>query len=285
MAACRRADIRCFDKHQDIRQNRLDTKLVNDDDKTFFPSQQMNKSLAITLGILLLNFNVRADFLAEQRRFERVRTAITEKQELVERKLRENQISVNNVNLLLVAYKDDDRLDVYAKRKQDKIYKKVLSYDICSRSGLLGPKWREGDRQVPEGFYYIDRFNPTSNFFLSLGLNYPNVADKRRSKTVNLGGDIFIHGQCVTIGCLPLTDDFIKEVYLLAVHARNNGQSKIPVYVFPFQMADQRMSVNKKKYNKELTDFWDNLKVGHDNFMRNKQELTFKISKTGSYSY
>src|SRR5690606_7945323 len=137
-----------------------------------------------------------------------------------------------------------------------------ISYPICARSGILGPKEKQGDGQVPEGFYYINRFNPVSNFHLSLGINYPNEADSRRNPKGNLGGDIFIHGSCVTIGCLPLTDNLIKEVYLLSIHAYANGQTKIPVYIFPFRMTDDQMMTYISQYsdNPSLVNFWKNLK-------------------------
>ena len=248
----------------------------------------MTKTRIISiLGIVLLSFTIQPDFLTEQKKFERVRIAIKEKQGLIEKTLKENQISIHNLNLVLIAYKDNDLVDIYAKTKQVGTYKKILSYDVCSRSGQLGPKRKQGDGQVPEGFYHIDRFNPTSSFYLSLGLNYPNLADNRKSKASNLGGDIFIHGSCVTIGCLPMTDNFIKEIYLLAVYARNNGQSKIPVYVFPFKMTDQNMRTYKAKYkdNKELISFWDNLKIGYDKFVKDSKELNIKVTENGDYTY
>lgn len=248
----------------------------------------MNKTTLITLvGIIFFSFTSRADFLGEQKKYSRVRTAITEKQALIEKKLAENHITLDNLNLLFVAYKDNDVLDVYAKTKQEKRYKKVFSYTICSRSGKLGPKRKEGDRQVPEGFYHINRFNPSSNYYLSLGLNYPNLSDRRKSKASKLGGDIFIHGSCVTIGCLPMKDSYIKEIYLLAVHAKNNGQSNIPVYIFPFKMTNQNMNAYKKRYknNKELTLFWDNLKPGYDQFITTQQEVRYHINKNGDYTY
>lgn len=239
------------------------------------------------LGMLLLSFAFQTDFLAEQIRYERVRVAIKEKQGFLENTLKENEVSIDNLNLLLIAYKDNDLVDIYAKTKQAETYKKILSYDVCSRSGQLGPKRKQGDRQVPEGFYHIDRFNPASSYYLSLGLNYPNLADKRKSKASDLGGDIFIHGSCVTIGCLPMTDTFIKEIYLLAVYARNNGQHKIPVYVFPFKMTDQNMTAYKAKYkdNKALISFWDNLKIGYDKFVKDSKALNIKVTANGDYTY
>ena len=245
------------------------------------------KTLIIILGIFSLSFTLQTDFLSEQRRYQRVRTAVAEKQQIIEGKLTENRITLNSLNLLIVAYKDDDILEVYAKNKQEATYKKILSYDICRRSGNLGPKRKQGDGQVPEGFYHIDRFNPSSNYYLSLGLNYPNLADKRKSTASDLGGDIFIHGSCVTIGCLPMTDNYIKEIYLLAVYAKNNGQAKIPVYIFPFQMTDKNMEDYKSKYVKdiELGAFWDNIKTGYDKFMKDKKELSISVDKNGDYTF
>lgn len=247
----------------------------------------MLASIVTFLGIIVFSSIMQSDFLDEQKKYQRVKDAIEEKQALIEKKLNKNQITLDNLNLLLVAYKDNDLLDIYAKTKQDDNYKKILSYKICSRSGQLGPKRKEGDGQVPEGFYYIDRFNPMSNFYLSLGINYPNQSDIKKSKFDNLGCDIFIHGSCVTVGCLPMTDNIIKEIYLLAMHAKNNGQQKIPVYIFPFKMTDKNMISYTTKYknDKELISFWNNLKIGHDNFLKEQKELSIKVNNNGDYSF
>lgn len=238
-------------------------------------------------GIVLFSCTIQTDFLTEQKKYERVRTALRDKQNYLDKKLREHKLTSDNLNLLFVVYKDISQLDIYAKNKQEIQYKKILSYPVCSRSGELGPKRKQGDEQVPEGFYYIDRFNPKSNFYLSLGLNYPNLSDRKKSRAANLGGDIFIHGSCVTVGCMPMTDNFIKEIYLLAVFAKNNGQNKIPVYIFPFQMTDQNHINYKHRYkdNKELILFWNNLKTGHDKFIRDLKELTINVTENGDYAY
>ena len=241
----------------------------------------------LILGLVLLSFTISTDFLSDQKRYERVRTALKEKETTLNKKLRNNDLSLNNLNLIFIAYKDNDLLDVYAKSREGITYKKILSYPICSPSGQLGPKRKQGDGQVPEGFYHIDRFNPSSSFYLSLGLNYPNLADKRKSKGNDLGGDIFIHGSCVTIGCLPMTDDFIKEIYVLAVYARNSKQNKIPFYVFPFKMTDQNFVTYKAKFkdNKELISFWENLKIGYDKFVNDSIALNVKVTENGDYQY
>jgi murein L,D-transpeptidase YafK len=141
--------------------------------------------------------------------------------------------------------------------------------------------------QIPEGFYFINRFNPVSNYYLSLGINYPNLSDKIKSKAKNLGGDIYIHGECVTIGCIPMTNDKIKEIYLYAIQARQNGQNNIPVYIFPFRFTENNISKAREQYktNKTLFDFLGNLKTGYDKFNKNFEELKVIVSKeNGNYS-
>jgi murein L,D-transpeptidase YafK len=228
-----------------------------------------------------------SNFLAQQRACARVKTAFAEKEKTIAANLRQNGLTSDSVHILILAFKAEKQLEIFAKKKTESTYKKVAVYEICCSSGKLGPKRREGDGQVPEGFYRIDRFNPFSNFYLSLGINYPNQSDRKKSKAKRLGGDIFIHGSCVTIGCLPMTDDKIKEIYLYAVYARNNGQTNIPVYIFPFRMTDTNFETYKQKYsqNPELIAFWANLKTGFDKFEKEKKALRFSVDKNGGYTY
>lgn len=225
------------------------------------------------------------DFLEDQKRYSRVRTAIKEKDKLVKDTLKNNNIKLNELNIIITAYKQEDILEIYAKNKTDKTYKLIKTYNIVSKSGILGPKRKEGDLQVPEGFYYIDRFNPASSYYLSLGINYPNESDKKKSDAARLGGDIFIHGSTVTIGCMPMTDDKIKEIYLYAVYAKDSGQNKIPVYIFPFKMNDANFDYYKKEYSKSLADFWSNIKTGYDIFQNSKKELNIKVDSNGNYIF
>ncbi|RZK14756.1 MAG: hypothetical protein EOO43_15910, partial [Flavobacterium sp.] len=151
-----------------------------------------------------------------------------------------------------------------------------------AHSGKLGPKVVEGDLQTPEGFYKINVFNPMSNFHLSLGIDYPNAVDKLRTgKNRKTGGEIYIHGDCKTVGCIPITDDKIKEVYILAVEARNNGQKDIPVYIFPFRMTDSNMAKYSKQYPEHVA-FWKTLKSGYQVFTTYQDKIDYVISK-GTY--
>jgi len=247
----------------------------------------MKKTLFLLIVLLLCSGTIEQGFLSEQRKYIRVRTAINEKDKIIREKLNEKQLSAEDFHILLIGYKAEGILEVYGKKKTEKTYQLVCKYDICASSGSLGPKRRQGDGQIPEGFYYIDRFNPASQFYLSLGLNYPNPSDKIKCKSSNPGGDIFIHGSCVSIGCLPITDEKIKELYLLSVYARNNGQSKIPVYLFPFRMSEDTFEDYNNRYrsNNEMLSFWNNLKSGYDLFATHKQELKITISRTGDYLF
>ena len=88
-----------------------------------------------------------------------------------------------------------------------------------------GHKQRSGDGRTPEGRYYIDRRNARSDFYLSLGVSYPNALDLARARAMGArpGGDIFIHGgprrsedrrkRDWTAGCIAVTDSEIEEIW------------------------------------------------------------------------
>lgn len=121
------------------------------------------------------------------------------------------------VRAVLVFYKDTRRLDLYAGKRG--AMKFVKSYAVTAASGTPGPKLRRGDRQVPEGVYKVTLLNPNSLFHLSLRIDYPNAWDKvhgRLDGRDDLGGDIFIHGNQVSEGCVALGDEAIEELFVLA---------------------------------------------------------------------
>jgi len=146
--------------------------------------------------------------------------------------------------------------------KVGKQYELLHTYEICRQSGYLGPKLKEGDRQGPEGFYYVtkNRLNPNSKFHLSFNLGYPNTYDRAHKRT---GSALMVHGNCVSIGCFAMTDEKIEEIYELVEKALENGQRVVRVHIFPFRMTEAKM--NKYRSNKWY-DFWKNLKEGYDYF-------------------
>jgi murein L,D-transpeptidase YafK len=164
-------------------------------------SKRFGKWLFLFLLIgTCFGFYQSGSFLVAQKKFPRVRQAIAEKDSLLNQLFLAHKIQRNALNVIFVAFKKEKKLEVWAKNKGEAKYQLLQKYAICASSGVLGPKKQQGDRQVPEGIYYINRFNPSSSYYLSLGINYPNNVDKIRSKGLNPGGDIFIHGSCVTIG-------------------------------------------------------------------------------------
>lgn len=239
------------------------------------------------LTLLCLVISDQPDFVSQQKKFVRVRDAYKTKEALVTRKLQESGLSTDNLNILIVAYKQECLMDIYAKKREDATYKKLTTYRICARSGSLGPKRRQGDRQIPEGFYHINHFNPNSNYHLSLMINYPNASDRLKSKAARLGGNICIHGNCVTVGCLPMTDDKIKEIYIYAVQARQSGQEKIPVYIFPFKFSAKTTKNYRETYKAypTLLHFWENLETGYNLFINELKEPHITIDKLGDYQF
>lgn len=146
-------------------------------------------------------------------------------------------------------------------------------------SGGLGPKRREGDRQVPEGLYVIDRFNPDSAYHLSLGIDYPNASDRVRSDPKNPGSDIFIHGSDVSIGCLAMTDPVIEEVYAMAVRAREAGQRRIRVDIFPFRMEPGEVAGR----GGEHSGLWAELEPFYQAFESSRTVPGFRVGAGGAY--
>lgn len=222
------------------------------------------------------------NFKTQQQQFPRVKTAYKEKEQTV-KELFSSKGLLPGAEIFIRAFKKEAQLEVWAKGAAGSTFTLVKTYEICSSSGVLGPKRKQGDYQVPEGFYEIDRFNPSSNFYLSLGLNYPNKSDKILGKG-NLGGDIFIHGSCVTIGCMPLTDDKIMEVYLMAIEARSGGQLKIPVHVFPCRMNSAGIK-ELEKIDSSLLPFWKILQIGYAFFEEKKTLPAVSVLPSGEYSF
>lgn len=182
--------------------------------------------------------------------------------------------------LYLRAFKRERVLEVWAGPKAGPL-KLVRKYAIVAASGELGPKRKEGDLQVPEGFYVIERFNPQSNFHLSLGLDYPNASDRVRRDRRRPGGDIFIHGGRSSIGCMALTDPVIRELYVCAVDAGR----PIDVHVFPCRMTEEAMKDLAREHgaDSDLLRFWNEIRPGFVLFERSRKVPKVRVRKDGVY--
>ncbi len=223
-------------------------------------------------------------FLEEQLTYPRVKTAKENNHESLSKQFVERGIYFPPVDIYLRSFKFEKEIEVWIKPLEQDSFVYFKSYPICETSGSLGPKREQGDLQVPEGFYNLSTFNPVSNYHLSLKVNYPNTSDRLLGNKSKLGGDIFIHGKCATIGCLPIEDNNMEELYWLAVLAKANS-GKLPVHIFPFKMDDASILFfqNLMLFDFSLWSFWFQLKPMFDYFEKNKIIPDYEILKDGSY--
>lgn len=190
--------------------------------------------------------------------------------------------------LYIRSFKYNSELQVWVKNKNADTFRLFKNYKICALAGTLGPKRMEGDYQVPEGCYYISEFNANSTYHLSLGLNYPNPSDKILSDATTPGGEIYIHGSCVTVGCIPLTDPMIEELYVLSTVAKSYGQQFIPVHIFPAKYDDKKsQEFLSTLYEKDppLKGFEHQLKKVFDFFNDKKKLPVVAFLPNGDYTF
>ena len=175
------------------------------------------------------------------------------RESMVDSLLRDNNTSRGSYELKLQAFKAERVLEVYM-RKEASEWKKIIDYSFSAFSGVLGPKLREGDRQIPEGIYQVKIFNPLSKFYLSLGLDYPNERDLKIADPELPGSDIYIHGGCQTSGCIPISDEKMAELYLLS-----QGANKvINVTILPYKPSEENTKIYSQKFPQHKA-FWEKL--------------------------
>jgi murein L,D-transpeptidase YafK len=181
--------------------------------------------------------------------------------------LMESKGATKNSPVLIRAYKKEAELEVW-KMKSSGEYALVKTFPMCRWSGQLGPKVREGDRQVPEGFYTITpgQMNPNSAYYLSFNVGYPNALDRAQGHT---GGNIMVHGACSSAGCFSMTDAQIEEIYAIAREAFAGGQRAIQMQSYPFRMTPENLAKHRLDPNMA---FWRQLKEGSDRFDVTKRE-------------
>jgi murein L,D-transpeptidase YafK len=222
-------------------------------------------------------------FKARQLRFPRVRAAYEAREAALMADFEKLGLAWPPRRIFLRVHKHERRLEVWAGAARGPL-KRVRDYEVCAASGELGPKRQQGDEQVPEGFYFVDRFNPSSNFHLSLGLDYPNQADRVHGVKGRLGGDIFVHGSCVSIGCVAITDAPIEELYVLAVEARDAGQARVPVHVFPRRLdaAGLAALAEHPEAGRHL-ELWRELAPGWAAFEASREPPSLTVDRDGRY--
>ena len=226
-----------------------------------------------------------SSFKAKQLNFTRVREAYAAKEKAVSKTLVTNSLSRDSLQIYLRAFKTEKIIELWAKNIADPKFKLIKEFPICEISGNIGPKRRSGDLQVPEGFYHISDLNPFSKYYLSMQINYPNASDSIRGTKGRLGNLIFIHGACESSGCISITDDKIKELYLYYIEACNSGQNKVELTIYPAKLEDKNFKKLTSAYSKDKdkTSLWNDLKKGYDYFELNKVPPTVKFLRDGSH--
>ncbi len=224
-------------------------------------------------------------FREEQMNFTRVREAYTDKEKTVIKNLTAHAIARDSLRVYLRAFKTEKKIELWAKNISDSAFMMIKEFPICHISGYIGPKRRYRDQQVPEGFYHISGLNPYSKYYLSMQINYPNASDSIRGVPGRLGNYIFIHGECVSSGCIAITNERIKELFVYCIEAYNSGQEEIGLTIFPAQLTDTNYSfltTNFSKYKDDIS-LWADLKKSYDFFEKTKVPPTVKFLPDGTH--
>lgn len=147
------------------------------------------------------------------------------------------------------------------------------TYPVCTFSGTLGPKLRQGDGQAPEGFYRVraGQLNPWSSYHLSFDLGYPNAYDRAHGRTGSL---LMVHGSCVSIGCYAMGDAQIEEIFTLVSAALSAGQAAVDVHALPFRFDGAYAA---RLEDPQWGEFWRELKAGADAFARDGRPPRIRV--------
>lgn len=145
-----------------------------------------------------------------------------------------------------ICLKEEKVLLLFAKDARGK-QQQLLCYPIIGSSGVTGPKLKEGDMQVPEGFYSIPSFHPNVIAHMALDVNYPNEEDRAHANAEHrrkLGSDILIHGSRWSSGCLAMGNQPIEEMFVLAYDC---GLKNIRLIFAPCNLVTQKPNIDFKK--------------------------------------
>jgi len=241
--------------------------------------------LTVALTLALLAGAPASTSLDQVARSPRVVQARASQGTAVEQLFKDQGLPYPAPRLYLRAFKREGQLELWAGAAHGTMTR-VHTFAICARSGDLGPKRKRGDLQVPEGFYRISQLNPTSSYHLSLRVDYPNRADRARGDAKDPGGDIFIHGDCVTIGCVPIQDEPIEQLFLAVLDTRRRHGTPVTVHLFPARMdaAGMRWLQEQAAQRPELLAFWEELRPAYEAFERDHRIPATRVDpRTGRY--
>lgn len=200
------------------------------------------------------------------------------KPQVVPKAIRGNKIAASMLGkeVYIRIFKQEHSLELWLKQGEQ--FQLANTYDICTYSGGLGPKKTVGDHKSPEGFYSVNKnhLQPNSSYYKAINIGFPNAYDRSHGYT---GKYLMIHGDCVSIGCYAMTNNYIKEIYKYVEAAFNNGQSDIKINIYPFKMTDKNL--NRYKGNSNYA-FWKQLQPGYKYFEVTRQPPNVEVSQ-GKY--
>jgi len=227
---------------------------------------------------ILKSSSLLPDVMCQNPSLDRVANARQETWTGLKSNLASLDINPNSTNIYIRCFKLEEIVELWVKDSNKRTFRLLSTYPFCVNSGILGPKRKEGDKQIPEGVYHITRFNPKSLFHLSLGLNYPNAADLTRADDIAPGSDIFLHGKCSSTGCIAVGDKAIQELYTIASVAKNH---LIRVDIYPYKFNSERqIDIEIALMNQ---NFWTNLKTVYQDFENTREISGIDISESGEY--
>ena len=213
---------------------------------------------------------------------------------------------------VLRVFKKEAECEIWAKDETRKGMVKVTTVPVCAMDFRPGPKLREGDGKTPEGFfscefhYYSKRWwmwiNLRENMVDKIGavgdgscfkifIRYPTPLDTCNTYAAGFtspGGAIFLHGNCVTAGCISFKNRDFLPVFAFARHHQSRKYGPVQIHIFPFRfdrVDEDKMMQYAKEYDhtqnfglQNLILFWKNLKLGYDLFNQEKNPLKIKLT-------
>ncbi|MGF7156950.1 L,D-transpeptidase family protein [Bartonella heixiaziensis] len=188
----------------------------------------------------------------------------------------QNRMALYNIDLyapiMMRFFKQENVAEIW-KQSRSGTFVLVARYGICKWSGQLGPKYKEGDLQTPEGFYTIsaNQMNPYSKYYLSFNIGFPNLYDQVNGRT---GQYLMVHGSCFSAGCYSMSDKNMAQIYAFARDAFKGGQREFQLHAFPFRMTDANMERHRTNPHYQ---FWEMLKEGYDFFEENRIPPTVDV--------
>jgi murein L,D-transpeptidase YafK len=210
--------------------------------------------------------------------------------------------------VLLRVFKYEGEVEVWGKDKGQSVMELLLTLSVCAIDKQPGPKLYLGDEKTPEGFYYGYNGYSSYNWWMWMNLteglvnfpgqvgqgvcfkiclNYPNNLDQIRTKrllpSVDPGSGICIHGNCVTQGCVSLSNRDFLTLFTLTLNHNHTIYGPMQVHIFPFKfnkVPEERrvffaeQFAQKQSFTQaDLLLFWENLECGYTVFNQHKLPL------------